>query len=119
MSIVASTLDIGPVSTTPYDFTATVSAASNPKGFRELSVVGSMENALADTLSELVANRDARTTRGGVTGVQERVVFGAAAMANMTGDYLLLDFQKSPDGINTDWPYSKFSMKAVYIGDLA
>lgn len=116
---VVSTLEIGPVVTTPYDFTATVAAASNPKGFRELSVSGSIENALAETLSEMVANRDARTTLGGVTGVLEYVIFGSPAMAHMTGDYLLLDFPTSPDGIDPDWPYSKFSLKAVYLGDLA
>jgi hypothetical protein len=115
MTVTVSTVDIGPVSTTPYSFTASRNVASGPIGFAGVTLAGMMEIAKADQLDELVNNPFAHVTVKGVTGRLEFVSCGSAALPSYTGMYLLQTFDQSPDGIDADWPYVSFSLKGLLI----
>lgn len=116
---VASTLDVGPISTTPYDFSATRDSPSGTKGFSAVTFSGRLEQVLADALAELVVNPSSRSTIGGVSGVLAYIAAESAALVNYSGYYLLQSFESSPDGIDPDWPYVSFALSAVLIGDVA
>lgn len=118
MSPVASTLAIGPIITTPYDFHVQRSSPSNVKGFRIVTFTGQIENALADQLDAMVVNPATRVSIGGGVGVLAYVAASSTALPNLTGYYLLETFDSSPDGIDPDWPYSTFSLKATFVGDV-
>ena len=114
----ASTLTIGAIVTTPYEFAAQLGSVVNPKGFQSASLSGKLELVLCKQIKALVANPTARSTIGGVTGILEYVTATAAAIDDVTGYHLLQSWDHSTDGIDPDWPYASFSLKTVYIGDL-
>lgn len=118
MSLI-STMEIGPVSTTPYNYTATVTSTANPKGFRAANFNGVITVAQAVTLSELVANPAARQTIGGETGVLEYVTSTSPVMGNFDGYYLLQSFNFVPDMIGENARFAGFSLSGVLIGDTA
>jgi len=113
-----SSLNIGPIATTPYDFKVKRSAPTGTKGFRMVTFSGTTEQSFADQLAEMVSNPANRSTVGGVTGAQEYVTATSPALRNFVGYYLLTSFDSDPDGIDPNWPFVSFSLTGVLIGDL-
>lgn len=115
---VVSTLAIGPITTTPYSFTASKGGPVNTHGLGSVKFAGVMETVLADQLYELSVNPTGRQTIGGVSGQPAYIAASSPALPSYTGYYLIQSFDASPDGIDPNWPYSTFTLSAVYIGDL-
>ena len=88
---------IGPVSISHGDPKFASSARSVGHGIRSLTIGGSCSWAAANTIEEMVANEDNRTTKAGHTGVLEWLEFDDALLGSRTGDYILEDF-----GIDAD-----------------
>lgn len=114
-------ISIGAVTINHGDPTFSWSGGPTGHGIRRCTIGGSCTWQQADTLSELVANPDDRTTTAGITGVREYVVFGGVLLASKTGYYLLLDFDQSAEhrhslrGVTGDVP---FTLSAAFLGDL-
>lgn len=90
-------VSIGPVSISHGNPSFGSSASAVGHGIRSLTISGSCSWAAANTLEELVANQDNRTTKAGHTGVLEWLEFSDALLSSRTGDYILKDF-----GIDAD-----------------
>lgn len=117
MSLVSS-FDVGSIATKPYNFTATWQSPSGVKGFRAASFAGVVTIAQAKQLSELVANPDARVTKGGVSGVQEFVALSSVVLASFSGYYLLTSCDFAVDRIDAHARFAGFTLAGVLIGDL-
>jgi hypothetical protein len=113
-----SYLNVGPISTRPYNFTAQRSSPSGVRGFRRLTFAGDVDAYLADMLDELVINPAARRTIGGESGVLEFVEAESPGIPTVSGWYLLTSFD-STLSVDPIWPYARFSLQATLIGDQA
>lgn len=113
-----STLNVGPIVTRPYNFTAQRSSPSGVKGFRRVTFSGDVDIALADALDELVVNPAARQTIGGESGVLEYVESSSPGMPTISGWYLLTNFD-STLSVDPIWPFARFTLQATLIGDQA
>ncbi len=87
-------------------------------GIRGCRIGGLVEDAAADTLSELVNNPSAQVTVGGFTGVQEYLIF-TGTLAGKTGYYLLENFDESTEHSLMFTGFTAFSLTGAYLGDLA
>ena len=115
-------ISIGPVVVNHGDPKFTWDSNASQHGIMPASVSGSCLWYQAQTLLELVNNRDARSTVGGRTGVLEWIEYGGPLLANLSGYYLLDTFSLAPEhvhslsGIEGD---VAFALSCHYLGDMA
>ncbi len=86
-------------------------------GIRACSIDGLVEDAAADTLSELVNNPAAQVSVGGFTGVQEYLTF-TGTLAGKTGYYILENFDETTEHSMMFTGFTAFSLTGAYLGDL-
>ncbi len=113
-------------------FTPSLSEDNSPagKGLPSVTINGAGPHPVVDELRELVRNYKMRTTKAGVTGIQQYVEFDCDSLDSWDGWYLLTGFSLSVDKIHMDAIAStdidlghgetavlSFSLKGVYLGD--
>lgn len=87
-------------------------SAPTTHGIRGCSITGLVEDAAADTLSELVNNPGAVVTVGGFTGVLETLTF-SGTLAGKTGDYILQNFDQSTEHSMMFTGFTSFNLSAA------
>ncbi len=71
-------------------------------------------------LLALVGNDGAHRTVRGATGTVERIIFAGDLFADLSGTYVLVDFDFSPAKSHTmDENTAPFTLSGTYLGDLA
>lgn len=114
-----SLTDFGPVETywynpgDGYDQTATVD------GISSVTISGAMPLAAAQTLFELVNNKDNRTTVQGRTGVLETFTCPYPVVAPFNGQYIFHSFVFKPYKFSDGTIAANFTLQASYLGDMA
>lgn len=113
-------------------FTPSVSEDDSPagKGLPSVTITGAGPHEVVDELRELIRNYKMRTTKAGVTGIQQYVDFDCDSLDSWDGWYLFTGFSTSVDKIHMDAIAStdidlghgdtavlSFSLKGVFLGD--
>ena len=112
-----SVTDFGPVAAIHYN--PTYQQTATVDGISAVQIGGSLPLAAAQTLFELVNNKDDRTTIGGRTGVLEWVTSPYPVIAPFNGYYLFQSFDFVPYKFSDGTIAADFTLTAAYLGDMA
>lgn len=89
----------------------------DPAGTRRASIAGVFDEAVAEQLSELLADTDAAPTTGGVKGVVAPIWAEGRFLDQFIGWYLLESFDIDPDHAASLTAEAKGTLAATYLGD--
>lgn len=113
-----SLTDFGPVRTTYYN-PGYSQGSGQGKGISAVQITGAMPLAAAQTLLELVNNRDGRITKGGHTGHLETITCPYPVIAPFNGLYLFIHFDFLPYRFDANTIAADFTLDCAYLGDQA
>lgn len=112
-----SMTDFGPVEALHYNPSYTQRAIVD--GISDVQIGGALPLAEAQTLWELVNNKDNRTTIGGRTGVLEWIESPYPVIAPFNGWYLLQAMDFTPYKFSNGTIAADFTLSCAYLGDMA